>query len=193
LIWRAATRRKSSARSQWPGFGDPVFDPAERAIALAARANQAKQAAKSRPTATLELRSLLPYPNSCLGTSPHQQEAVSTVLRIAQLRLIQPRDDYFPCPSDSHRSPPIGANGSAHHRSRGTWESRRRVIPPPQPSNTWPENIAYGQAVNADTKRHNVTMPVAIGFLAFSNRDRLSGCDGCKSSRNADGAGVVTV
>jgi hypothetical protein len=43
------------------------------------------------------------------------------------------------------------------------------------------------------TKRHNVTMPVAMGFLAFSNRHRLSGCDGCKSSRNADGARVVTL
>jgi hypothetical protein len=27
-----------------------------------------------RPRMSLELRSPLPYPNSCLGTSPHQQE-----------------------------------------------------------------------------------------------------------------------
>jgi hypothetical protein len=28
----------------------------------------------------LELRSLLPYPNSCLGTSPHQQGRVTKML-----------------------------------------------------------------------------------------------------------------
>src|SRR5947208_5443946 len=29
---------------------------------------------------SLELRSLLPYPNSCLGTSPHQQGRVTKML-----------------------------------------------------------------------------------------------------------------
>jgi hypothetical protein len=56
------TPEKRAAMNKWDkfvtaakpmvGFGDPVFDPAERAIALAARARLAKQAAKSRPTAT---------------------------------------------------------------------------------------------------------------------------------------------
>ena len=31
-------------------------------------------ASESKPRMSLELRSLVPYPNSCLGTSPHQQE-----------------------------------------------------------------------------------------------------------------------
>jgi CHAT domain-containing protein len=42
--------RKGQGTKPMVGFGDPVFDPAERAIALAARARLAKQAAKSRPT-----------------------------------------------------------------------------------------------------------------------------------------------
>src|SRR5215470_14227593 len=32
------------------------------------------------PRVSLELRSLLPYPNSCLGTSPHQQGRVTRIL-----------------------------------------------------------------------------------------------------------------
>jgi CHAT domain-containing protein len=47
-----AFARNGQAAKPMVGFGDPVFDPAERASALAARAKQAKLAAKSRPTAT---------------------------------------------------------------------------------------------------------------------------------------------
>jgi CHAT domain-containing protein len=47
-----AFARNGQAAKPMVGFGDPVFDPAERATALAARARQAKQAATSRPTAT---------------------------------------------------------------------------------------------------------------------------------------------
>jgi hypothetical protein len=43
--------RKEQAAKPLVGFGDPVFDPAERATALATRARSAKQAAaKGRPT-----------------------------------------------------------------------------------------------------------------------------------------------
>jgi CHAT domain-containing protein/Tfp pilus assembly protein PilF len=47
-----AFARNGQAAKPMVGFGDPVFDPAERAVALAARATQAEQAAKRRPTAT---------------------------------------------------------------------------------------------------------------------------------------------
>jgi tetratricopeptide (TPR) repeat protein/CHAT domain-containing protein len=48
-----ALARKGEGAKPMVGFGDPVFDPAERAIAIAAWASLAKQAAaKSRPVAT---------------------------------------------------------------------------------------------------------------------------------------------
>jgi CHAT domain-containing protein/tetratricopeptide (TPR) repeat protein len=47
-----AFARNGQATKPMVGFGDPVFDPGERASALAARARQAKQAAARLPTAT---------------------------------------------------------------------------------------------------------------------------------------------
>jgi hypothetical protein len=37
-------------------------------------------ASNPNPRISLELRSLLPYPNSCLGSSPHQQGRVTKML-----------------------------------------------------------------------------------------------------------------
>jgi len=50
------------------------------------------------PPMSLELRSLLPYPNSCLGTSPHQQEGDTKMQSVCGIDVSKDRLDIMVLP-----------------------------------------------------------------------------------------------
>ena len=62
---------------------------------------------------SLELQSLLPYPNSCLGTSPHQQERDTkmAMLSFGGIDVSKDRLDVMVLPEEQCSSVPNDAAG----------------------------------------------------------------------------------
>src|SRR3989442_14126827 len=67
---------------------------------------------------SLELRSLLPYPNSCRGTSPHQQERDTkmAMLSFGGIDVAKDRLDVVVLPEEECSSVPNDAAGCAAAR-----------------------------------------------------------------------------
>src|SRR5215472_17457874 len=70
---------------------------------------------------SLELRSLLPYPNSCLGTSPHQQEGDTKMQSVCGIDVSKDRLDIMVLPEQQYFSVRNDAAGWAElvERLRG--------------------------------------------------------------------------
>src|SRR5215472_7582676 len=62
---------------------------------------------------SLELQSLLPYPNSCLGTSPHQQGRDTKMLSFCGIDVSKDRLDVMVLPEEQCCSVPNDASGWA--------------------------------------------------------------------------------
>src|SRR5882672_10338769 len=69
----------------------------------------------AKPRVSLELRSLLPYPNSCRGTSPHQQERDTKMAMhsFAGIDVSKDRLDVMVMPEEQCSSVPNDAAGWA--------------------------------------------------------------------------------
>src|SRR5260221_12313404 len=70
-------------------------------------------ASDPNPRMSLELRSLLPYPNSCLGTSPHQQGRDTKMLSFCGIDVSKDRLDVMVLPEEQCCSVPNDASGWA--------------------------------------------------------------------------------
>src|SRR5437763_13743414 len=62
---------------------------------------------------SLELQSLLPYPNSCLGASPHQQGRDTKMLSFCGIDVSKDRLDVMVLPAEQCCSVPNDAGGWA--------------------------------------------------------------------------------
>ena len=71
-------------------------------------------ASVERPRVSLELRSLLPYPNSCLGASPHQQGRDTKMLSFCGIDVSKVDSTSWYCP---RRSAVARASTAAFRRS----------------------------------------------------------------------------
>src|SRR5207244_10811321 len=71
------------------------------------------EARNSKPRVSLELQSLLPYPNSCLGTSPHQQGRDTKMLSFCGIDVSKDRLDVMVLPEEQCCSVPNDASGWA--------------------------------------------------------------------------------
>src|SRR6516165_10052062 len=82
---------------------------------------EAAVASESKPRMSLELRSLLPYPNSCLGTSPHQQERDTKMQSVCGVDVSKDRLDIMALPEQQCFSVRNDATGWAElvERLRG--------------------------------------------------------------------------
>src|SRR6516164_620830 len=74
---------------------------------------------------SLELRSLLPYPNSCLGTSPHQQEGDTKMQSVCGIDVSKDRLDIMVLPEQ--QVGPNWSRGCAASRSRRSVLKRAEV------------------------------------------------------------------
>src|SRR5215204_3190258 len=70
-------------------------------------------ASDAKPRMSLELRSLLPYPNSCLGASPHQQGRDTKMLSFCGIDVSKDRLDVMVLPAEQCCSVPNDAGGWA--------------------------------------------------------------------------------
>src|SRR5207244_13526650 len=71
------------------------------------------EARNSKPRVSLELQSLLPYPNSCLGTSPHQQGRDTKMFSFCGIDVSKDRLDVMVLPEEQCCSVPNDASGWA--------------------------------------------------------------------------------